>query len=294
MRKMIKYMMVGFLFLMFACSDSEDAPPPPKKSVKMKIEMEVKNLKEREAKTAPKKLINEAKATAQSVEDSMNKRTGDPARVAPSDQAKAPTPPKDSMESLSDFTKSVAGKQPAVTKPPAVSKPLAAKPSKTKPRKPSTAKKPGKSGFSFNPFSFFMKDDSNKLDLSKKYDPKGKIDPFDPLIKDNPVAKKAAVKRGSSKKAKEKRVRETAIEMVDLSQFSLKAIIQVGDETKAMVEESSGKGYMVKVGTYIGNNYGQIKKIEGDAVFVEEETEDALGNIKIVTRILKLQKKPGE
>ncbi|PQP34785.1 pilus assembly protein PilP, partial [Desulfobacteraceae bacterium SEEP-SAG9] len=62
----------------------------------------------------------------------------------------------------------------------------------------------------------------------------------------------------------------------------------------ALVEEASGKGYIVAKGTYIGLHAGRILEILNDRVIVEEEIEDILGKITIDRKELKIQKPPGE
>ena len=61
-----------------------------------------------------------------------------------------------------------------------------------------------------------------------------------------------------------------------------------------MVEESNGKGYVIKAGTYVGTNAGKVVKIERDRVIVAEEYEDVLGNVTLRKKELKLPKPPGE
>lgn len=116
------------------------------------------------------------------------------------------------------------------------------------------------------------------------YDPKGKIDPFVPLFKEG-------VAVGKEKKM---RAHITPLEMVDLSQLKLVAIMRASGGNKALVEEVSGKGYIVAKGTYIGNNSGRIVKILNDRLIIEEEIEDIIGKKKIQERELKLQKPLGE
>ncbi|MFH2043912.1 MAG: pilus assembly protein PilP [Pseudomonadota bacterium] len=116
------------------------------------------------------------------------------------------------------------------------------------------------------------------------YNPEGKIDPFASLFK-----------QGLSKnKGKKMRSLRTPLEMVDLSQLKLVAILRAESGNRALVEESSGKGYVVAKGTYIGNNYGRIVKILNDRIIVEEEIENIIGEKKIQERELKLQKPLGE
>jgi len=119
------------------------------------------------------------------------------------------------------------------------------------------------------------------------YDPKGKIDPFEPLFR---------VQQGLAKKSKKKikRVPRTPLERIDLGQLKLVGIILASSGNRALVEESSGKGYVIKKGTYIGTNGGKIVKIQKEIVYVEEKFEDVFGKIQSRQRELKLPKPPGE
>ena len=119
------------------------------------------------------------------------------------------------------------------------------------------------------------------------YDPKGKVDPFEPLFREKPTV--ALVK-----KKRKKRVPRTPLEKIDLSQLKLVGIILASSGNRALVEESSGKGYVIKNGTYVGTNAGKVVKIEKDKVVVAEEYEDVLGNVSLRNKELKLPKPPGE
>jgi type IV pilus assembly protein PilP len=119
------------------------------------------------------------------------------------------------------------------------------------------------------------------------YNPTGKIDPFEPLFRDEQAG-------GSKKIKKIKRVPRTPLERVDLSQLKLVGIILAASGNRALVEESSGKGYVIKKGTYIGTNGGKIIKIQKEVVYVEERFEDIFGKIQTRKREIKLPKPPGE
>ena len=92
------------------------------------------------------------------------------------------------------------------------------------------------------------------------YDAVGKIDPFEPLIREKPVSVK--------KKKDKKRIPRTPLERIDLSQLKLVGIILASSGNRALVEESSGKGYVLKKGTYIGVNSGKVVKIRKEKVVV--------------------------
>jgi type IV pilus assembly protein PilP len=118
------------------------------------------------------------------------------------------------------------------------------------------------------------------------YNGNDKIDPFQPLINDKPVTVK--------KDKRKKRMPMTPLERIDLSQLKLVGIIMASSGNRALVEESSGKGYVVKKGTYIGANSGKVVKIRKEKVVVEEEFEDVFGKTKVRQREIRLPKPPGE
>lgn len=120
------------------------------------------------------------------------------------------------------------------------------------------------------------------------YNPEGKLDPFAPLFREKPVA--LAVKPAKRPRSKPL----TPLEKVDLSQLKLVGIIIAPSGNKALVKEASGKGYIVKKGTYIGIHSGKIVEIKQDSVIVEEEVEDIYGKISATKKTLQLQKPSGE
>jgi type IV pilus assembly protein PilP len=118
------------------------------------------------------------------------------------------------------------------------------------------------------------------------YDPTDKIDPFEPLVREQAVVAK--------KNKQIKRAPRTPLERIDLSQLKLVGIILAASGNRALVEESSGKGYVIKKGTYVGTNGGKIVNIQKEIVTVEEKFEDVFGKIQTRQRELKLPKPPGE
>ncbi|MDJ0782793.1 MAG: pilus assembly protein PilP [Desulfosarcinaceae bacterium] len=125
------------------------------------------------------------------------------------------------------------------------------------------------------------------------YSPKGKPDPFAPLFRDEPEQAAASTPVVARTKRK-KRIPTTPLEKVDLSQLKLVATIRSHNGNAALVEDASGKGFIVKRGTYIGINSGSVVQIVKDRIVVEEEIETLLGEISLQKRELKLQKPPGE
>ncbi len=106
------------------------------------------------------------------------------------------------------------------------------------------------------------------------YDPKGKTDPFKPLYVDR------------VEKAPEKKIIElgpegaTPLERVDLAQLRLVALVWSIPAPKAMVEDATGKGYILSVGTSIGKYQGKVSQINSTGVVVTEKYIAPDGKIK--------------
>jgi len=105
-----------------------------------------------------------------------------------------------------------------------------------------------------------------------QYDSKGRVDPFVPLI----AEKNASGGGDSSRDAKPKRTL-TPLEKLELSQVKLVAVVEMPNRTIAMVEEATGKGYEVAIGTYIGTNGGRVTAITQDGIKIEEHVKDFQG-----------------
>jgi type IV pilus assembly protein PilP len=121
------------------------------------------------------------------------------------------------------------------------------------------------------------------------YDPTKRINPFTPLF----GGKKSEVSNDSSKKRK-KRIPQTPLERIGLDQLKLVAIIRASTGNRALVEDTVGKGYIIKNGTYIGLNAGMVTQINTDSVIVEEELENLKGELVLQNTEIKLQKPAGE
>jgi|YelNatPaOPRAMG01_1025707.scaffolds.fasta_scaffold198051_2 type IV pilus assembly protein PilP len=107
------------------------------------------------------------------------------------------------------------------------------------------------------------------------FDPETVRDPFRPFIKrEEPIRPKGVI--------------ESPLLQYELNQLKLVAIIVGGNEDRAMVEDSEGKGYIIRVGDYIGNRFGRVKQIRRDAVIIEEVYKDIVGRIRTKEIILYL------
>jgi type IV pilus assembly protein PilP len=131
------------------------------------------------------------------------------------------------------------------------------------------------------------------LETAFSYDPEGKIDPFRPVFgTDEPES--LADNAGQDAVARVKRIPQSPIEMVDLGQLKLTAVILAPSGNLAMVQDATGKGYIVKKGTFIGNREGQVTEILPDRLIVTEQGEDDLGKPITEAREIQLPKPPGE
>lgn len=123
------------------------------------------------------------------------------------------------------------------------------------------------------------------------YDPKKRLDPFAPLFRDE-NEKLSIEKSGKTKRVR--REAQTPLEKIGVDQLKLVAIIRGAKGNRAMVEDASGKGYILKNGTYVGLNSGRVININKESIVIEEDIETILGEYTTQKREIKLQKPPGE
>ncbi|VFQ44089.1 pilus assembly protein pilp [Desulfoluna butyratoxydans] len=126
------------------------------------------------------------------------------------------------------------------------------------------------------------------------YDPAGRVDPFEPLFARGSISSQAVEGEARPTVRQSRMSRLTPLEKLDIGQLKLVGIVSMPGRSMAMVEETGGKGYVVRKGTYMGVNSGQVVEITRDRVVIEEEVENFLGKIVVRTRELKLQKPLGE
>lgn len=120
-----------------------------------------------------------------------------------------------------------------------------------------------------------------KLDVDSPkytYNPTGKRDPF---VKYDAISKNNSNNSDSG---------NTPLEKLDLKQLKLTAIMSVGDNPKAVVEDNNGKGFFVEKGTKIGLNNGIISDILTDKIIITETLVDFTGQKKIRTFEMTLRK----
>jgi type IV pilus assembly protein PilP len=126
------------------------------------------------------------------------------------------------------------------------------------------------------------------------YAPGDRVDPFEPLFRDEPERRQEEAAEEEEDAPELPKRRLTPLERLDLSQLKLVGIIRAPSGDRALVEEASGKGYIITRGTYIGIHSGQVVEIQEDGVIVEEKHEDMYGDMNIRRRELKFQRPSGD
>jgi type IV pilus assembly protein PilP len=123
-------------------------------------------------------------------------------------------------------------------------------------------------------------------DPAFQYNPEDRRDPFVALVKD--PGKKGwgeAVKHGGPL---------GPLERFDLSALKLVGIVWGELGYRGMIRAPDNKGYFVAVGTYIGENGGQVVEVAPDRLVIEEKYKDTEGNIVGKTLDLPLRREEKE
>jgi len=76
----------------------------------------------------------------------------------------------------------------------------------------------------------------------------------------------------------ENREREE-LENYDLGTLKLVGVYSMGESQVAMVEDSTGAGYTVRRGNYMGKNNGRIEKIDFNTVYLVEQVINPAGDV---------------
>jgi type IV pilus assembly protein PilP len=112
------------------------------------------------------------------------------------------------------------------------------------------------------------------------YNPIGKRDPFKPFITLGPKKPIATA-------------RLTPLQRYEVSELRLVGILRGAAGYRALVEDASGKGFIITKGTLIGRENGRVKEIHDDRVIIKQTHKDIFGEIKEREISIRL-KKPEE
>lgn len=120
-----------------------------------------------------------------------------------------------------------------------------------------------------------------------EYKLENRPDPFVPFI-----TEKAATSNVNMDEVIETGEPLTGMQLFEPAQLTLVALLKKGVENMAMVQDSTGKGYVLSEGMKVGRR-GVVKNFTPQSVIVEETTVTRAGK-KTVNEVVMLLKKEGE
>lgn len=126
-----------------------------------------------------------------------------------------------------------------------------------------------------------------KVEKTYRYEARGRRDPFESILKQElPVI-------GPLPKDPNRPLEP--LEKFDLSSMQLMGIVWGGLGRRAVIKAPDGKGYFVTVGTYMGQNGGQVVAVENDRLVIKEKHRNMKGNIidKILTIPIRRKEQKG-
>lgn len=127
--------------------------------------------------------------------------------------------------------------------------------------------------------------EEGKTEVSYKYEPGDRPDPFRPFHEEA----KAAAPAGECDDVPQGPLTEQ-----EVSQFVLVAVVGLGPERVAMVQDRTGKGYLIRPGLHMGRKCGKVTDINPtEGVVVEEPFVDLLGQKQTRRVILGFKKSQG-
>jgi type IV pilus assembly protein PilP len=132
--------------------------------------------------------------------------------------------------------------------------------------------------------------DNEELEIAEsrfEYILENRPDPFVPFL-----TEKAATANVNMNEVIENQEPLTGMQLFEPGQLTLVALMQSGSKDIAMVEDFTGKGYVLTEGIKIGRR-GVVKDIGSNSVLIEETAVTRAGK-KIITEVVMILKKEGE
>lgn len=99
------------------------------------------------------------------------------------------------------------------------------------------------------------------------YNPIGKRDPFRSFL--------------SFGRTSDDDTPRTPLQKYEIDQYSLVGIVWGVDRPRALVQDPSGVGHVMEIGTYIGKNWGKVTQISANQVVVTEEYQTIDGELVV-------------
>ncbi|TKB27013.1 hypothetical protein FCL47_07480 [Desulfopila sp. IMCC35006] len=125
------------------------------------------------------------------------------------------------------------------------------------------------------------------IDARFEYQLENRADPFVPFI-----SEKAATSSVDMNEIIEDNEPLTGMQLFEPGQLTLVATLRKDAGSVAMVEDFTGKGYVLLKGTKIGRR-GVVKQIDPNAVIIEETAVTRAGK-ELITKVVMTLKKEGE
>jgi type IV pilus assembly protein PilP len=82
------------------------------------------------------------------------------------------------------------------------------------------------------------------------------------------------------------------LQKLSLSQIIIVGVI-MGKDKRALIQESSGMGFIIKEGTLVGENSGIVTAIKPDGVTIKQHFKDYMGRVNTREVVLSLKKEEG-
>jgi Tfp pilus assembly protein PilP len=115
------------------------------------------------------------------------------------------------------------------------------------------------------------------------YDPSGGRDPFKPLI--------AATKPTAA--VSEEQPNCPPLQDFELASLKVVAVVWGDMGRRAMLKAPNGRGYSVAEEMLVGRNCGRIRRIDSNAVVIEETRRDSEGKVMKEEVVLRLREREG-
>lgn len=113
--------------------------------------------------------------------------------------------------------------------------------------------------------------EAKKAAQPRIYNPDKQSDPFLPLFKEETETSQAAAEQNIPGRIK------GPLEKMSLNQLKLVAIVRAPSGDRALVEDRTGKGYILKKGAYIGPNSGVVTQITQNSILIKETSKNLAG-----------------
>jgi Tfp pilus assembly protein PilP len=109
----------------------------------------------------------------------------------------------------------------------------------------------------------------------------GVRDPFQPFAGINPGEKGQGGDKGPD-----------ALQRISISEVYVVGVI-LSKQNRALIQDSSGMGYIITEGTLIGDNNGIVTRVSKDGVAIKQHFKDYMGRITTREVVLALKKEEG-